>query len=124
MDCRAIEGRTEKGKLISCQDTWRASAFRRFAVNTHTRSTSYISLIGITGAQLSNGGDIQHNFDKLRKVSHSPAAVEFGVATPDDAAPVSKMADGVIVGSATVKRITSHQQDPAMIGHVAEFAQR
>lgn len=31
------------------------------------------------------------------------------------------MADGVIVGSAIVKRIASRQQDPAMIGYVAEF---
>jgi tryptophan synthase alpha chain len=31
------------------------------------------------------------------------------------------MADGVIVGSAIVKRIASHQQDPAMVSHVAEF---
>ncbi|MFY4727638.1 hypothetical protein [Nitrospira sp. BLG_2] len=34
---------------------------------------------------------------------------------------ICDMADGVIVGSAIVKRIASHQQDPAMIGHVAEF---
>jgi tryptophan synthase alpha chain len=31
------------------------------------------------------------------------------------------MADGVIVGSTIVKRIASHQQDPAMVSHVAEF---
>jgi len=31
------------------------------------------------------------------------------------------MADGVIVGSAIVKRIASHQQDAGMVGHVAEF---
>jgi tryptophan synthase alpha chain len=43
------------------------------------------------------------------------------VATPEDAAQVSKVADGVIVGSAIVKRIASHLQDPGMIGHVAEF---
>jgi tryptophan synthase alpha chain len=47
--------------------------------------------------------------------------VGFGVATPEDAARVSKVADGVIVGSAIVKRIAAYQQDPAMIGHVAEF---
>lgn len=81
----------------------------------------YVSLTGITGAQLSNAEDIQHNIDKLRKVSAAPVAVGFGVATPEDAARVSKMADGVIVGSAIVKRIASHQQDPAMVGHVAEF---
>jgi tryptophan synthase alpha chain len=29
--------------------------------------------------------------------------------------------DGAIVGSAIVKRIASHQQDPAMVKLVAEF---
>jgi tryptophan synthase alpha chain len=65
--------------------------------------------------------DIQQNVKKLKKVSTSPVAVGFGVATPEDAAQVSKMADGVIVGSAIVKRIASHQHDPEMVGHVAEF---
>lgn len=83
----------------------------------------YVSLTGITGSKLSNVGDIQENVKKLRKVSGAPVAVGFGVATPEDAAQVSKMADGVIVGSAIVKRIASHQQDPAMIEHVAEFVQ-
>lgn len=54
-------------------------------------------------------------------MSAAPVAVGFGVATPEDAARVSKMADGVIVGSAIVKRIASHQQNPRMVGHVAEF---
>ena len=81
----------------------------------------YVSLTGITGSKLSNVGDIQDNIKKLRKVSGSPVAVGFGVATPEDAAKVSKMADGVIVGSAIVKRIAAHQQDSAMVGHVAEF---
>ena len=81
----------------------------------------YVSLTGITGAKLSNVGDIGQNIEKLRKVSATPVAVGFGVATPEDAAKVSKMADGVIVGSAIVKRIASHQQDPAMVKHVAEF---
>ena len=66
-----------------------------------------------------NAEEMQHNIDKLRKVSAVPVAVAFGVATPEDAARVSKTADGVIVGSAIVKRMASHQQDPAMVGHVA-----
>lgn len=81
----------------------------------------YVSLTGITGSKLSNVGDVQDNVKKLRKVSTAPVAVGFGVATPEDAARVSKVADGVIVGSAIVKRIASHQQDPKMIGNVAEF---
>ncbi|HBH78740.1 MAG TPA: tryptophan synthase subunit alpha [Nitrospira sp.] len=81
----------------------------------------YVSLTGITGAKLSNATDIQQNIEKLRKVSAAPVAVGFGVATPEDAARVSKMADGVIVGSAIVKQIAAHQQDPGMVGYVAEF---
>lgn len=83
----------------------------------------YVSLTGITGAKLSNATDIQQNIEKLRKVSAAPVAVGFGVATPEDAARVSKMADGVIVGSAIVKQIAAHQQDPGMVKHVAEFVQ-
>jgi tryptophan synthase alpha chain len=81
----------------------------------------YVSLTGITGAKLSNVVDVGQNVDKIKKVSRTPIAVGFGVATPEDAARVSKIADGVIVGSAIVKRIASHQQDPGMVGHVAEF---
>ncbi|MBS0152565.1 MAG: tryptophan synthase subunit alpha [Nitrospira sp.] len=83
----------------------------------------YVSLTGITGAKLSNATDIQQNIEKLRKVSAAPVAVGFGVATPEDAARVSKMADGVIVGSAIVKQIAAHQQDPGMVKHVATFVQ-
>ncbi|MBI3355774.1 MAG: tryptophan synthase subunit alpha [Nitrospirae bacterium] len=81
----------------------------------------YVSLTGITGAKLSNVADVSHNVEKIRKVSAVPVAVGFGVATPEDAAKVSKMADGVIVGSAIVKRIASHQQDPGMVEQVAGF---
>ncbi len=66
-------------------------------------------------------GDVQDNAKKLRKISTAPVAVGFGVATPEDAGRVSKVADGVIVGSAIVKRIASHQQNPGMVGNVAEF---
>ncbi|MBX3334830.1 MAG: tryptophan synthase subunit alpha [Nitrospira sp.] len=75
----------------------------------------------LAGGQLSNVVDIQDNVKKLKKVSASPVAVGFGVATPEDAAQVSKMADGVIVGSAIVKRIASLRQDSAMVMQVAQF---
>ncbi|TKB66773.1 MAG: tryptophan synthase subunit alpha [Nitrospira sp.] len=81
----------------------------------------YVSLTGITGSKLSNVSDVQDNVKKIRKVSTAPVAVGFGVATPEDAARVSKVADGVIVGSAIVQCIASHQQDPKMVSHVAEF---
>ena len=81
----------------------------------------YVSLTGITGAKLSSLAEISLKVEQIRKISPLPVAVGFGVATPEDAAQVSKIADGVIVGSAIVRRIASHQQDHNMVGNVAEF---
>jgi tryptophan synthase alpha chain len=80
-----------------------------------------VSLTGITGAKLTNVADVGQNVEKIRKIAGTPIAVGFGVATPEDAARVSKIADGVIVGSAIVQRIESHRQDPGMVGDVARF---
>ena len=81
----------------------------------------YVSLTGITGAKLLSMADVGKNVEKIRKVTHVPVAVGFGVATPDDAAKVAAIADGVIVGSAIVKLIAAHQQKPEMVKHVGEF---
>jgi len=50
-----------------------------------------------------------------------PVAVGFGIATPQDAKEVSGMADGVIVGSAIVRQVEQHLQDPHLAQHVGQF---
>jgi len=42
---------------------------------------------------------------RARPVTDLPLAVGFGISTPDQAARVARMADGVIVGSALLKTI-------------------
>ena len=81
----------------------------------------YVSLTGITGAKLLNVADVGKNVEKIRKVTKVPIAVGFGVATPEDAANVAAIADGVIVGSAIVKKMAAYQQKPEMVKQVAEF---
>jgi len=81
----------------------------------------YVSLTGITGAKLHNLADVGKNVEKIRKVTRVPVAVGFGVATPEDAAKVAAIADGVIVGSAIVKQIAAYGQKPEMVKHVAGF---
>lgn len=81
----------------------------------------YVSLTGITGAKLLNVADVGKNVEKIRKVTKVPVAVGFGVATPEDAANVAAVADGVIVGSAIVKKMAACQQKPEMVAQVAEF---
>jgi len=64
----------------------------------------YVSVTGITGAQLLLDGSIEKSIDSIRKITDKPVAVGFGVSTPDEAASVAGLADGVIVGSAIVKK--------------------
>jgi tryptophan synthase alpha chain len=94
---------------------------RTFVARQSQGFVYYVSLTGITGAKLPNLADVGKNVEKIRKVTRVPVAVGFGVATPEDAAEVAAIADGVIVGSAIVKLIATHQQKPEMVKHVAEF---
>jgi len=94
---------------------------RSYVVRRSQGFVYYVSLTGITGATLSNLTDVRANVEKIRKISTIPVAVGFGVATPDDAAKVGAIADGVIVGSAIVKRIAAHQQDTGMAVQVGAF---
>jgi tryptophan synthase alpha chain len=81
----------------------------------------YVSLTGITGAKLTDLGNVEDNVRRIRKVSRVPISVGFGVATPQDAARIASVADGVIVGSAIVKQIAAHQQDPGLVTAVGTF---
>jgi tryptophan synthase alpha chain len=94
---------------------------RTFVARQSQGFVYYVSLTGITGAKLLSVADVSKNVEKIRKVTHVPVAVGFGVATPEDAANVAAIADGVIVGSAIVKQIASHREKPEMVKHVAEF---
>ena len=82
----------------------------------------YVSLTGITGAKLTDLADVEKNVARIKQVSDLPVAVGFGVATSDDAAKVSRLADGVIVGSAIVKAIQAHGQDARMPEAVGDLA--
>ena len=98
------------------------SARRSFVAKQCEGFLYYVSLTGITGAQLRDVVDVGDNVGKIRKQSRVPIAVGFGVATPADAARVAAVADGVIVGSALVRRIHESAQDPHMVEKVGAFA--
>jgi tryptophan synthase alpha chain len=94
---------------------------RTFVARQSQGFVYYVSLTGITGAKLVNLADVAKNVEKIKKITKVPVAVGFGVATPEDAAKVAAIADGVIVGSAIVKQIAAYQQKPDMVKHVAAF---
>ena len=67
-----------------------------------------VSSMGVTGERTNITTDIGGMLKEIRSVSSVPAAVGFGIHTPDQAAEISKTADGVIVGSAVVKLIAKY----------------
>jgi len=66
----------------------------------------YVSVTGITGSTLLLDGSMETLISETRKYTDKPIAVGFGISTPDEASAISKVSDGVIVGSAIVKRLS------------------
>lgn len=62
-----------------------------------------VSSMGVTGIRSEIKTDLASILSSVREASDVPAAVGFGINTPDQAAKVAEIADGVIVGSAIVK---------------------
>jgi tryptophan synthase alpha chain len=69
----------------------------------------YVSITGITGAKLSLEKMMKKTLLSIKKKTKKPVAVGFGISTAREAATVSKLADGVIVGSAIVKLIAQRK---------------
>lgn len=65
----------------------------------------YISLTGVTGASMGAGKVAAERIAAIRDYTGAPVAVGFGIKTPEDAAAIAAVADGVVVGSAVVERI-------------------
>lgn len=68
----------------------------------------YVSVAGITGLQQAAQTSIETAVAALKAATDLPIAVGFGVRTPEQAAAVGRVADGVIVGSAIIELIASH----------------
>ena len=65
----------------------------------------YVSRTGVTGASSELAADLEREVAALRAASAVPVAVGFGISTPEQAAAVARVADGVVVGSALVERL-------------------
>lgn len=66
-----------------------------------------VSSLGVTGMRSEIQTDLGEILDSIRRVTDIPAAVGFGINTPEQAAAIAEKADGVIVGSAIVKLASS-----------------
>jgi tryptophan synthase alpha chain len=65
----------------------------------------FVSITGITGSRLSISKSMKSTLHAIKETTRKPVAIGFGVSTPQEASTVSKLAEGVIIGSAIVKLI-------------------
>ena len=65
----------------------------------------YVSVTGVTGVKEADAGAVAPHVARIKAASSLPVAVGFGIKTPERAAAVARVADGVVVGSALVEEI-------------------
>lgn len=72
-----------------------------------------VSSLGVTGVRSEIKTDLASIMESVKKYAHVPAAIGFGISTPEQAEKMSKLADGVIVGSAIVRIIEKYGENSA-----------
>lgn len=67
----------------------------------------YMSVAGTTGERDQLPAELPDNVRRLREIGRKPVCVGFGISKPEHVRQVCTLADGAIVGSAIVRRITT-----------------
>jgi len=108
-----------------CEDAFRKNGLHRILLLSPTSSDEriklaseaasgfiyYVSLTGITGAEMGEVANIASQVEKIRRFTDLPLCVGFGVKTAEQASSVARFADGVVVGSHFVSQIPAHLDD-------------
>lgn len=71
----------------------------------------YVSVTGVTGAAKASPDSLRAHLEMILGKAKIPVVVGFGIKTPKDAQEMSKIADGVVVGSAIVEKIKDIKPD-------------
>ena len=94
------------------------------AIVTHASGFIYAaSTMGVTGTRAAVGGAAKGLVARTRQFTSLPLAVGLGVSTGAQAAEVAAFADGVIVGSAFVRRVLEAESQSAAVASVSELAE-
>ena len=68
----------------------------------------YVTLRGVTGSSHLDISETEENINYIKSQTLQPVFAGFGIKTPDDAFNLSKISDGIVIGSSLVEMI--HQQ--------------
>lgn len=80
-----------------------------------------VSTTGVTGERQSIETNIQEYMDTISRYTELPRALGFGISGPEMAERFKTCCDGIIVGSAIVKRISEARSKEEMLEDVKRF---
>jgi len=80
-----------------------------------------VSSLGVTGMRSNFNTNFSDFFGQINKVKRAPCALGFGISTPEQVKELKKYCDGIIVGSAIVKKIATAPTNREAIASVSEF---
>ncbi|WEV67665.1 tryptophan synthase subunit alpha [Bifidobacterium sp. ESL0769] len=84
-----------------------------------------VSSLGVTGVREEITSDVKGMVREVRSVTDVPAAIGFGISTPEQAATMAADSDGAIVGSAIVRMVGKYGEDavPYVTDYVRSLAE-
>ena len=87
----------------------------------YTTSFAYgVSVTGVTGARQGVAVGLEDYLERVRK-HFKEFVVGFGISTPEDAARISKIADGVVIGSAIIRLLGEAENEAQAASSVGNF---
>jgi len=84
----------------------------------------YVSLTGTTGAREDLPKEISSSLRKIKRLTKKPISVGFGISRPEQVRSISKLADGIIVGSAIIKVIERNIGKNGLVKKVGGFVRK
>lgn len=81
----------------------------------------YVSLTGVTGIRHNLPEDLKSNLKTVKEITAKPVCVGFGISDPEQVKQVYSIADGVIVGSAIIKKIKENIGSQDLVKNVGNF---
>jgi len=92
--------------------------------NTSTGFIYYVSVTGITGEREALPQPVIDQVSWLREQTKTPICVGFGISRPAQVRELSAVADGIIVGSAIVRRIAEGADKPReqLVREIGDYA--
>jgi len=81
----------------------------------------YVSLTGVTGPRKELPTDMVKNLKKIKGITAKPICVGFGVSRAEQIRQIYRVADGVIVGSAIIKKIRENLGKKDLVRRVGKF---